>query len=112
MLSSVELPPWVGRETYGKAKYKWLKRFLALANGIRNHDTFSRVFARLNPEEFQNCFLNWVKSISSLIPGEVISIEGKTLRRSYDREDKKKAIHLVSAWASSPKLVRLSKKSR
>ena len=55
---------WVGIETYGKAKYKWLKQFLELTNGIPSHDTFSRVFARLNPEEFQSCFFNWVKSIS------------------------------------------------
>ena len=96
---------WVGMETYGKAKYKWLKQFLELPSGIPSHDTFSRVFARLDPEEFQSCFLNWVKSISQLIPGEVISIDGKTLRHSYDRDSKKKAIHLVSAWANAQKLV-------
>jgi predicted transposase YbfD/YdcC len=92
-------------ETYGKAKYQWLKQFLELPNGIPSHDTFSRVFARLDPEEFQNCFLNWIKSISQLIPGEVISIDGKTLRHSYDRESQKKAIHMISAWANAQKLV-------
>ncbi len=71
---------WVRIETYGLAKYKWLKQFLELPNGIPSHDTFSRVFARLDPEEFQVCFLNRVKSISKLIPGEVISVDGKTLR--------------------------------
>ena len=96
---------WVGMETYGKAKYKWLKQFLELPNGIPSHDTFSRVFARLEPEEFQTCFLHWIKSISQLIPGEVISIDGKTLRHSYDRESKKKAIHMISAWANTQKLV-------
>ena len=96
---------WVGMETYGKAKYKWLKQFLELPNGIPSHDTFSRVFARLDPEEFQTCFLDWIKSISQLIPGEVISIDGKTLRHSYDRENKKKAIHMISAWANAQKLV-------
>jgi predicted transposase YbfD/YdcC len=92
-------------ETYGEAKYQWLKQFLELPNGIPSHDTFSRVFARLDPEEFQNCFLNWIKSISQLIPGEVISIDGKTLRHSYDRESQKKAIHMISAWANAQKLV-------
>jgi predicted transposase YbfD/YdcC len=96
---------WVGIETSGQAKYKWLKQFLELPNGIPSHDTFSRVFARLDGKEFQSCFLNWVKSISQLIPGEVISIDGKTLRHSYDTESNKKAIHMVSAWASDQKLV-------
>ena len=96
---------WVGMETYGLAKYQWLKQFLELPNGIPSHDTFSRVFARLEPEEFQTCFLHWIKSISQLIPGEVISIDGKTLRHSYDRESKKKAIHMISAWANTQKLV-------
>ncbi len=96
---------WVGIETYGKAKYQWLKQFLELANGIPSHDTFSRVFARIDPKEFQGCFLSWVKSISKLIPSEVISIDGKTLRHSEDKGSNKRAIHLVSAWASSQRLV-------
>lgn len=96
---------WVGMETYGKAKYKWLKQFLELPNGIPSHDTFSRLFARLDPEEFQVAFLNWVKSISKQIPGEIVSIDGKSLRRSYDQANQKKAIHMISAWASSQKLV-------
>ena len=78
---------------------------MELPNGIPSHDTFSRLFARLDPEEFQDSFLNWVKSISKQIPGEIISIDGKTLRRSYDQANKKKAIHMISAWASSQKLV-------
>ena len=49
---------WVGMESFGKAKHQWLKKILELPNGIPSHDTFARVFARLNPEEFQNCFLN------------------------------------------------------
>ncbi len=55
---------WVGIETYGKAKYKWLKEFLALPNGIPSHDTFARVFARLNPEQLQESFLSWVRAVS------------------------------------------------
>lgn len=96
---------WVGVATFGKAKYGWLKTFLELPNGIPSHDTFGKVFARLDPEQLQQCFLAWVRSVSQLVPGEVIPIDGKTLRRSYDRGDHKGAIHMVSAWASQNRLV-------
>ena len=88
---------WVDIELYGKTKLKWLKKFLELANGIPSHDTFARVFARLNPHQLQQCFLRWVKSISQQFPGEVIAIDGKTLRHSYDSLHDKPAIHMVSA---------------
>jgi predicted transposase YbfD/YdcC len=74
---------WVDIESYGRAKYEWLKKFLELPNGIPSHDTIARVFSRLNPEEFQKCFLSWIQSISCFNPGEVIAIDGKTLRHSY-----------------------------
>ncbi len=96
---------WVDIESYGRAKYEWLKQFLELPHGIPSHDTFARVFARLNPEQFQQCFLNWIKSISHVSEGEVIAIDGKTLRHSYDRGRDKKAIHMVSAWATNQRLV-------
>ena len=96
---------WVGIETYGKAKYKWLKKFLALPNGIPSHDTFARVFARLNPEQLQESFLSWVSAVSRVSEGEVIAIDGKTVRRSYDEGKNKGAIHMVSAWASQNRLV-------
>lgn len=96
---------WVGIETYGKAKYKWLKRFLALPNGIPSHDTFARVFARLNPEQLQESFLSWVRAVSRVSEGEVIAIDGKTVRRSYDQGKNQGAIHMVSAWASQNRLV-------
>jgi len=96
---------WVGIETYGKAKYNWLKKFLALPNGIPSHDTFARVFARLNPEQLQESFLSWVSAVSSVSEGEVIAIDGKTVRRSYDKGKNQGAIHMVSAWASQNKLV-------
>lgn len=101
---------WVGMETYGKAKYQWLKTFLALPNGIPSHDTFARVFARLDPEQLQGCFLNWVRSVSRLTEGEVIAIDGKTVRRSYDEGKAKGAIHMVSAWASQNRLVLAQRK--
>ncbi len=87
---------WVDIETYGLAKKDWLGQFLELANGILSHDTFARVFTRLDPEQFQQSFLSWVKSISNVTQGEVIAIDGKTLRHSYDRSQEKKAIQMVS----------------
>lgn len=96
---------WLEIEAYGKAKQRWLKRFLSLPNGIPSHDTFARVFARLNPEELQQCFLGWVRSISQLTSGEIVSIDGKTLRHSYDTSSDQRAIHMVSAWASTNRLV-------
>ncbi len=96
---------WVDIEMYGQSKHEWLKQFLELPNGIPSHDTFSRVFSRLDPKEFQNCFLNWVKSISKIVAKEVVAIDGKTLRHSYDNGGDKKAIHMVSAWATELILV-------
>jgi len=75
---------WVDIENYGGAKIEWLKQFLELPNGIPSHDTFARVFARINPEQLQQSFLNWVESISNLMQGEVVAIDGKSLRHSYD----------------------------
>ena len=96
---------WVGMESFGQAKHSWLKRILELPNGIPSHDTLARVFARLNPEQFQACFLNWVRSLVRLSEGEVVAIDGKTLRQSSDSVDGKAAIHLVSAWATANRLV-------
>lgn len=96
---------WVDIASYGRAKIEWLKKFLELPNGIPSHDTFARVFARLNPEEFQQSFLNWMRSIRRIFSGEVVAIDGKTLRHSYDSSLDKGAIHMVSAWASANRLV-------
>ena len=101
---------WVGIETYGKAKYDWLKTVLALPQGIPSHDTFGRVFARLDPKQLQRSFLRWVRSVSRLTEGEVIAIDGKTARRSYDQGNSKGAIHMVSAWASQNRLVLAQRK--
>lgn len=96
---------WVGMANFGQAKHSWLKRLLALPHGIPSHDTFARVFARLNPEQVQACFLTWVRSLVRLSEGEVIAIDGKTLRQSYDAADGQAAIHMVSAWATANRLV-------
>ena len=96
---------WTDIETYGLTKYEWLKQFLELPNGIPSHDTFSRVFSRLNPQQFQQGFLNWTKSINKMTSGEVIAIDGKSLRHSYDKGAELGAIHMVSAWATENRLV-------
>lgn len=96
---------WVSIETYGQAKHQWLQQFLELPNGIPSHDTFARLFARIDPQQFQSCFLSWVKSASKITEGEVIAIDGKTLRHSYDQGADKGAIHMVSAWATASRLV-------
>jgi predicted transposase YbfD/YdcC len=86
-------------------KEKWLRQFLLLPNGIPSHDTFARVIARLKPEELQQCFVRWMQAVSEVTEGEVVAIDGKTLRRSFDRATGKSAIHMVSAWASANRLV-------
>jgi predicted transposase YbfD/YdcC len=96
---------WTDIETYGVTKYEWLKQFLELPNGIPSHDTFARLFARLNPQQFQQCFLSWIKAINKITSGEVIAFDGKSLRHSYAQEAEKGAIHMVSAWATENRLV-------
>ena len=89
----------------GQAKYEWFKEFLELPHGIPSADTFERVFARIDPQEFKTCFMEWVQAISQLTKGEVVAIDGKTLRRSHDQSNGKSAIHMVSAWACANGLV-------
>ena len=71
---------WVDIELDRKTNYRWLKKFVQLANGISAHDNFARFFARLDSHQLQQCLLRWVKSISQQFPAEVIAIDGKTLR--------------------------------
>lgn len=91
-------------EQWGEANEDWLRTFLELPNGIPSHDTFGDVFARLAPAEFNKCFISWVEAIRTATDGEVIAIDGKTLRRSHQRRKGVGAIHLVSAWARSNRL--------
>jgi predicted transposase YbfD/YdcC len=90
---------WTEIANYGEIKRKWFEDFLELPNGIPSHDTFGRVFSLLSPEEFQRCFLSWIQSVFTITDGQVVAIDGKTLRHSYDRSSNKSAIHMVSAWA-------------
>ena len=96
---------WVHVATFGRAKEAWLRTFLALPGGIPSHDTFGRVFARLDPEEFRRCFLNWVAAVAGPPGAQVVAIDGKTLRGSHDRRRGTSALHLVSAWATASDLV-------
>jgi len=96
---------WVEVETFGNLKEEKLKSFLELAEGIPSHDTFGRVFAALDAEEFQKCFARWVEGVFQVSQGQVIAIDGKTVRHSHDKRLGKQAIHMVSAWASSTGIV-------
>jgi len=96
---------WTEVEEFGHAKYDWLKRFLDLAHGIPSHDTFGRVFGRLDAQQFEEVFVSWVQAVAEKTQGQVIAIDGKTVRRSHDQHLGKKAIHMVSAWASANRLV-------
>jgi predicted transposase YbfD/YdcC len=96
---------WVEVAEFGETKKEWFSQFLKLPGGIPSHDTFGRVFAALDAVEFQRCFLEWVQAVHVLTAGQVIAIDGKTLRRSHDRRRGKAALHMVSAWASANRLV-------
>ena len=96
---------WVDVENYGVSKHTWLATFLPLPNGIPSHDTFGRVFARIDPQQFQACFIRWMRDIYRVTNGEVVPIDGKTLRHSFDTELGLSPIHMVSAWATSNRLV-------
>ena len=89
----------------GKRKFRWLSQFIPLPHGVPSHHTFIRVFAKLDPEQFRECFIKWVSAIANRTHGEVVAIDGKTLRRSYDKQDDKAAIHMVNAWASETGMV-------
>jgi predicted transposase YbfD/YdcC len=96
---------WVEVANYGIAKQDWLATFLELPNGIPSHDTIERLFARLRPKELQQCFIDWVESVFELSGGQLIAIDGKTLRGSYERGGKRAMIHMVSAWATQHRIV-------
>lgn len=91
---------WVQVAEYGRSKVEWFKEFLELPNGIASHDTFGRLFARIDPKGFNEFFTRWVQDLSISLKNETVAIDGKTLRGSHDRINGKSAIHMVSAWAS------------
>ncbi len=95
----------VAVETYGREKQDWLASFLELPYGIPSHDTFSRVFAQIDPEQFHGFFLRWVQQLTVQLDIKIINLDGKTARGSYDRETKIKALHSVTARAATHHLV-------
>ena len=96
---------WTAVATFGRAKESWFRSFLNLPNGIPSHDTFSDVFARIDPKQFEACFIEWVASIAPGILDGVVAVDGKTLRRSHDRANGGRASHLVSAFSTGDSLV-------
>lgn len=92
---------WVEVAAWGRAKEGWLRQFLELPAGIASHDTFTRLFRTLDPEQLEPVLLSWVRvTLPEPSPGGVIAIDGKTLRRSHDRINGGTPLHLISAWAT------------
>lgn len=96
---------WEDIEDYGRYKEEWLIRFLSLPNGIPSHDTIRRLFIRLDPNALQQCFLSWIHAIREVTDGDVVAIDGKTLRRSADTATGKSALHMISAWGAANGMV-------
>lgn len=94
---------WDDIELFGREKYDWLKRFLELPHGIPSHDTFNRVFTHLDPDQFRSSFMSWIQALVTFTHGEVVAIDGKTVRRSHTNSNG--AIHMISAWATANSLV-------
>ena len=99
VLSGVE--SWEGMEEFGKARQEWFKKYIPLAEGIPSHDTFGRLFAQLAPQEFEKSFSSWIQGVYQKAEGEVIAIDGKTVRGSRHGSMGQSPLHLVSAWASA-----------
>jgi len=96
---------WTEIELFGKSKHKWLQAFLELPNGIPSHDTFGRVFSLLDPQQLERCFRQWMAALAQSSGGKLIALDGKTLRRSFDKANNKAAIHMVSAWSETNHIV-------
>ena len=96
---------WEDIEEYGKAQAEWFAQLLDLPQGIPGHDTFRRVLARWDPEELTQGFIAWTAALRDLSGGDIVSIDGKTLRHSFDQATSKAAIPMVRAWADANRLV-------
>jgi predicted transposase YbfD/YdcC len=86
---------------FGRKKRTWLSQFLDLGRGVPSHDRFNAILAAIKPDEFEKCLLSWISALHDITAGQVVAVDGKTLRRSYDRASGKPALHMVSAWASA-----------
>ena len=92
---------FVAIAAWSRKNQTWLARYLDMSAGVPSHDRFNAIFAALNPREFETCLLSWITALHEITSGQVIVIDGKTLRRSYDAASSKSAIHMVSAWATA-----------
>lgn len=96
---------WTEIEEFGVSKEGWFKTFLGLEHGIPSHDTFGTLFSMLDPEEFGSRFIRWVEALSERTEGDIVSVDGKVLRKSFDKASAKAAIHMVSAFSAANELV-------
>ena len=96
---------WVEIEEFGRSKQEWLAQMLGLEHGIPSHDTFGRVFALLDAGQVEACFLRWVQHLHKLAKGQLLAIDGKTVRRSHDQLQEKRPLHLVSVWAATNRVL-------
>lgn len=96
---------WIEVAVFAEEREEWLKEILELPNGIPSHDTFERVFEHLNTKEFGECFIKWTQEIMANSAGQVIAIDGKTLKNSFDVPLNKPVTHIVNAWTDMNKLV-------
>lgn len=96
---------WTEVATFGERKKAWLGRFLDLRQGTPSHDTFTLVFGLLNPEQLQDGFISWVQAIYQRLTGEVVAVDGKKLRHSFDTASEQGMITMVSAWATAAEMV-------
>lgn len=95
---------WEDIETFALARVAWLSTFLELPNGTPSHDIFRRVFARLDTKAFQRCFLGWIRAVGEVTGGDLVAIDGKTLRRSFDKAKGVAPLHIVSAWSKENRM--------
>lgn len=96
---------WEAIEQFGKEKLDWLRQFVPLKNGVPSHDCIAYALSRLSPRGFQECFLSWTRAVTEQTGGEVIAVDGKTSKGSRDRKANRNPLHMVSAWATTNRLV-------
>lgn len=96
---------WFDIREYILGHHDWFKRNGMFINDIPVDDTIARILSRIDPDSFHSCFINWMSAVHSLTDGQIVAIDGKTLRGSYNRDDRASTIHMISAYASSNKLV-------
>lgn len=92
---------FVSIAAWGRMKRDWLAKLLDLSSGIPSHDRFNAILAAIKPAEFEKCLLSWITALHEISDGQIVAIDGKTLRRSFDAASSKSAIHMVSAWATA-----------